>query len=830
MPERSSGYTSSDSETSSYTGGRRVSTRTETLQSSKGGKITELKEGELESNIHVQHLAETISKLTGDNTEEYLPDINQTVTKIPGGNLVITTLTHKVVEEEEEDENKTKNGPDDDNSRYIVQDHTGQYYYVEDITDETQESAYYSSSGTQNSSYDGYGQNSRDFHGIQNLQAVGKSSIGYDTAEEVLLGLYNSPGTMEIHEYDEREYEERSGQCKGAVQPYGMTNNSSMNKQTTSYEYDNSIKRPVPHNIGSSTVKTMKHMYEMESSAPWVTDGTTSQQIQEGEAENEVKRESMQTTETHADQTGMNSMCAAYMLQSSASVIPPVPQPPVVPPPVIYPPVVPQYRVAKVDFTPAPILTSTPQVSESHTQTEVVEEKEVKHDRERPIFKTVALVKGPYEAPKWKQTKEREDDSIKYKVVNSRASEPLQEETVEYEENVKTMSTYKMEKTGFDENSNLTMPQYVNYPSEQQRYRTEKVFQINGTSPSPSTQKSFQTKINVGGSYRDIEAQRRPEHSHYEYIKETQRDGGYHANDEVDRPSDMRVVRGNILIKNTMDQDLEDYNDNINLFDRTFNMSKDNPLYQSDEDLYKRFEREQEMEKQRQRRLDDRLNQDITFETVDRFTKSKEVKRIQEKQRPKKNLSQLLLTRIASLDSKDIRQHIDVKHHNEDIFGDINLIHADGTRGRSTGTSNFDSVDENVDLVMKDGKAFITIKVTAERISPIDLEFNVWRKSQAIVTRVIEIDFFANEQRRRLYENVMDRAGGMDREYERLGTRRHGSHGYKARETVLSSQETLDLFSEIMEAADGEGDNEDITVKTSQRKTFLPKNSMDFLY
>ena len=186
------------------------------------------------------------------------------------------------------------------------------------------------------------------------------------------------------------------------------------------------------------------------------------------------------------------------------------------------------------------------------------------------------------------------------------------------------------------------------------------------------------------------------------------------------------------------------------------------------------------------------------------------------------------MSRIASIDSKDIRQHIDVKHHNEEIYGDVNLIHADGSRGRSGGTSNFDSVDENVDLVMKNGKAFITIKVTAERISPIDLEFNVWRKSQAIVTRVIEIDFSATEQRRMLYENVMHSAGAPEAEYERLGTR--GRHGHKARETVLSSQETLDLFSKIMDAAEGEGDTEDITVKSSKRKTFIPRNNMDFLY
>jgi hypothetical protein len=59
------------------------------------------------------------------------------------------------------------------------------------------------------------------------------------------------------------------------------------------------------------------------------------------------------------------------------------------------------------------------------------------------------------------------------------------------------------------------------------------------------------------------------------------------------------------------------------------------------------------------------------------------------------------------------------------------------------------------------GKAFVIIKVVAERIVPIDYEFNVWRKSQAIVTRNIQIDLKTNEERRRLYDHVMQTGGRM---------------------------------------------------------------------
>lgn len=65
--------------------------------------------------------------------------------------------------------------------------------------------------------------------------------------------------------------------------------------------------------------------------------------------------------------------------------------------------------------------------------------------------------------------------------------------------------------------------------------------------------------------------------------------------------------------------------------------------------------------------------------------------------------------------------------------------------------------------------------------------------------------------------NVMERADGPE-----VGG------GVGGQERVLSTKETLDLFSEIMDATEGEGDHEDITVKTKQHRTTLPPH--DFLY
>lgn len=182
----------------------------------------------------------------------------------------------------------------------------------------------------------------------------------------------------------------------------------------------------------------------------------------------------------------------------------------------------------------------------------------------------------------------------------------------------------------------------------------------------------------------------------------------------------------------------------------------------------------------------------------------------------------MLLSRLVNVDSRHITQKIDVKHNSEDIYGDPRLLNADGGHAYGPfGTSNFDTVGEKVDLMMKEGKAFILVTVTAERITPVDIEFNVWRKNRAIVTRTIQVDLLATEHRRRLYYKVMQEADGSRSSYK------SGS----SHETVLDSEKTLELFTRILDASEGEGDTEDVEVKTSCGRTKLPfSKGVDLLY
>lgn len=314
----------------------------------------------------------------------------------------------------------------------------------------------------------------------------------------------------------------------------------------------------------------------------------------------------------------------------------------------------------------------------------------------------------------------------------------------------------------------------------------------------------------------------------------------------TEEEKDIRVLRGKILIQNRLDdsRDHDDFMDNMNVFDHSFHLGKDNPLYQSDPDLYKTFEEAVRKEEMRSREIGQEVTQDVTWETVDRIAqrhKQGEAAKSspQASRRKKQNLSTMLLSKLASMDSKDIHQTIDVQHHHEEIYGDVALVHADGSKARNPGTSNFDSVHENVELVLKQGKAFVIIKVIAERLVPIDYEFNVWRKSQAIVTRNIEIDLCANEQRRRLYEHAMETGGRMPGTLETGASQR--AHSLETEEErQLSSLETLKLFSKLLDVSEGKGDVENTEMRTRHEMGSLPapselgrpsaSSTMDLLY
>ena len=73
------------------------------------------------------------------------------------------------------------------------------------------------------------------------------------------------------------------------------------------------------------------------------------------------------------------------------------------------------------------------------------------------------------------------------------------------------------------------------------------------------------------------------------------------------------------------------------------------------------------------------------------------------------------------------------------------------------GQIDMDTVEEHVDLgINENGIAAIAVKVTAERILPVDVDKNLWRKSSVTVTRTIEIDLMRCDETRQLYEKILE--------------------------------------------------------------------------
>jgi hypothetical protein len=654
MPEKSSGNTKT-SQMSEYKGGKKITTKTTTSVNNDG-----YDEDQTEQKRNLAHLSETIAKLNGENTDDIIPEINQSITKLNGGNLVITTLTHRVVEEEDEDKGERALVPVESSSNknsYIVRDHKGDTYMIEDITDVTHESPYFSSSEHKyNSEYESMsnGSGSPQYQKIHNLKAHGNSGVDYNTAEEVILSLYN-PNSMEYTETDERHYsgqysDERHKRGHGQLQPYGYSD-SSTNKQTTSYEYEDGG-YPQSHPYGSSSSKTIKQSYEMSSDGPWVTDGKNSYA---GSKDVNMKKEVTNQSSAY-DRSGMNAMSAAYMVEANASI--PQINPYFVQQPLIIPqPPLPQYSLLQLEPLPKKVTTGVQVTTEPVRQIEehkIVtgpDETDSKRIQERPVYKSVALVKGPYESPKWHTAKKHKpyevpedevDSGRKYKIVKSSASDDVKEETMEYSESTKTYTTMKTENVDtsggrylhdnrnvstIDVDRNRNRPITMNGNGEfiEPRYVTEKT--INVGKPS-SDGRQYRSMVEVNGnscsgnkprSYDQLDGYQSRVDSilnHQQNYHETPEPERKHYTD-VDR--DMKVIRGNILIKNNFDDGLDEFNDNINVFDHGFSMNKQNPLYNSDEDINKSYE--EENKRQQERNMRDMEN--MAFETVDRFSKTK---------------------------------------------------------------------------------------------------------------------------------------------------------------------------------------------------------------
>ena len=594
-------------------------------------------------------LAETVANMKNVNAEEIMPGITQTVAKLKdGGNLVITTMTRKVIEDEEESSSERESQvhpvldvDDLEKSQiYLVQDSRGDLFYVEDVTSESQESAYYSSSRHTSESVSDSG-NSPTFQRISKIKQVGNSGIKDSTAEELISAMYDQNGVTEIDEFED-EYSERTYEFDlprdGRVQETVPRRDYSKDSFKTSYmvEEPDSASQTAATQGGKTTTKDhYESSYEMTSAQPWLFDGAAGQYGSQvnyspamrgsgdelerastlSENDNAYRMQNVVKT-SEATSTGYTTTTEKYSVEAEAYVLP-TPETDMtlvaVPPAVYVPPPQPiaagiqtdeqaQFSLVKVDMTPKNVVEKV----ETAVKQEVVEE-----EKERPIYKTVAHIQTK-ERPRPKPMGVDMTESKKYRIVTTKPTpvEEVQESHMSLDEVDYKMTTenieYKLTSPSY-ESKQFYVRNSARAPSPE-RFRTEKRLEL-----SQGSNERHKTEIQVKDT-KDYDTQTYEENS-FSYDKVVQN------NESTD--GNMRVVRGSYLIKNTLDEVDGTLDDNLNMFDGSFTLRKDNPLYQSDEDIYKRFEREKAENARKQERFQRDLNQDITFETVDKFSKSK---------------------------------------------------------------------------------------------------------------------------------------------------------------------------------------------------------------
>ena len=158
-----------------------------------------------------------------------------------------------------------------------------------------------------------------------------------------------------------------------------------------------------------------------------------------------------------------------------------------------------------------------------------------------------------------------------------------------------------------------------------------------------------------------------------------------------------------------------------------------------------------------------------------------------------------------------VKQTINVEREEEEILGPLQVNDAEGEMSDPEGLLNFDTISEKVDLGILDGKAQLAVKVRCERVVPIRGVEDMFKKSSVIVTRLIQIDMEATEERQRLYSRIM--RGSNQQMIEGADSRFRSRGGVRK----LDTKETFNLYKTFMGVAEAHEGNERERVKIERR-------------
>jgi len=145
--------------------------------------------------------------------------------------------------------------------------------------------------------------------------------------------------------------------------------------------------------------------------------------------------------------------------------------------------------------------------------------------------------------------------------------------------------------------------------------------------------------------------------------------------------------------------------------------------------------------------------------------------------------------RDHKMDVRGIRRKFDVHREDDEIIGPFSMQSATAADDAAS-MVNVDVVSEKIDVHVDDGVAIVRVRVRCERIVPIRGSTELYKKSAVIVTRLFEIDLLVTDERRRLYERVL----------ERSAERRASSD----QDGQLGTEDTFALYKALMSLADND--------------------------
>ncbi|ESN91485.1 hypothetical protein HELRODRAFT_189700 [Helobdella robusta] len=286
-------------------------------------------------------------------------------------------------------------------------------------------------------------------------------------------------------------------------------------------------------------------------------------------------------------------------------------------------------------------------------------------------------------------------------------------------------------------------------------------------------------------------------------------DDEYMHQNNMDPNAFPKIVRGSILIRNSLDKETSRrylnalHNDRNksknNLFHAKYHQRRENPAYSSDfENMDNYLKNSKHLISSKDSDANDETFQEIPtiaqdWDEIDNRNIPVNREWYYDYLTDSKRKSENSNKRSGAWKLKSS------KNNESSNYTDGETSNYNDSRHRTHGTQvetalNVDAVSEKVELSLSNGIVTIEVKVRCERLVPIRGTSDMFRKSAVVVTRKIEIDMTVTPERKSMYETAVA-----------LSKKQHGTQETSNKSSKclrLSTKDTFELYCKLMEMAD----------------------------